>query len=62
MTLPVTADDLRGFRIREFLDSLHRLEVELHTEPLALLVDEAEGMATVAIHVAIAPGKASIRE
>ncbi len=52
MALAVASDQLGRFGVGQVLDALLRLEVELHPEALVVRVDEAEGVAAEAVHVA----------
>lgn len=49
-----------GFVTGEILDSLLGLEMPFHVEELIFGVDQAVGMATEAIHMAISVGSAAI--
>jgi hypothetical protein len=51
--LAILADDLFGLRVGQVSVALHRLEVEFHPDALVVLVDQAEGMAAVAVHLAV---------
>ena len=53
VAFPVLADDRLGLLIGQVLDALLGLEVELDPVPLVLGVDEAEGVAAEAVHVAV---------
>jgi hypothetical protein len=58
----VLAGNAVGLLLREGLNALLGLEVELDPVLLALLVDELEGMARVAVHVAVVLGDAAVGE
>ena len=47
--LPILPDDFGRLRIGPRLDSLHGLEVELDPETLIVCIDEAVGVAAVAV-------------
>ena len=53
MALPILGNDRLGFLIGQVLDPLLGLQVELDPEPFILGVDEAEGVAAEAVHVAV---------
>ena len=57
----VAADHIVRLDVGPVLDALHRLEVELHPEALAVLVPERIGVRAVAVDVAIALRQAAIR-
>ena len=52
VAFPVLADERLGLLVGQVLDPLLRLEVEFDPEALVLGVDEAEGVAAEAVHVA----------
>ena len=49
----ILGDDRFGLGVGEAFDALRRLEVELDPGPLARGVEQTEGMAAVAVHVAV---------
>eukprot|EP00968_Pinguiococcus_pyrenoidosus_P000647 scaffold40_cov305-Pinguiococcus_pyrenoidosus.AAC.18 len=54
--------DLRGLLRQEVADALVRLEVVLHVHGLPVRIDVLEGVRAIAIHVAIAVGRAAVGE
>jgi len=56
----VAAGQLAGALGRQVADALRGLEVPLHVEELVVRVDQREGMAGVAVHVAIAVRRAAV--
>ena len=60
MALAVLGDDGLCLGVAQVLDALLRDEVELHPEALVRGVDEAEGVAAEAVHVAIGERDAAI--
>ena len=60
VALAVTADQGLGLGVREVLDALLRLEVELDPEALARGIPEAVGVRTKAVHVAVARRNAAL--
>jgi len=44
------------FRLRQILNALHRLEVEFAPDPFTLSINQAEGVATIAVHVPMVLG------
>ena len=60
VALPVLGDDRLGLLIGQVLDPLLGLEVELDPVPFVLGVDEAEGVAAEAVHVAVGAGNAPV--
>ena len=60
MAFAVLADDRLGFGVGQVLDALLRLEVELDPAALVLRVDEAEGVAAEAVHVAVGRRDAAV--
>lgn len=53
VALAILANEYLGLRIRQILDPLLGLEMELDPEPLSLVVDEAECVAAEQVHVSI---------
>ncbi len=60
MTLTILADQRFGFGVAQVPDALLRLEVELDPVALVLGVDEAEGVAAEAVHVAVSRRNAPV--
>ncbi|OPZ22829.1 MAG: hypothetical protein BWZ10_00217 [candidate division BRC1 bacterium ADurb.BinA364] len=60
VALAAFADDRLGFGVGQALDALPGLEVELDPETLVFGVDQAEGMAAVAVHVAVGQRNAAL--
>ncbi len=56
VVFPVLGDDRLGLFVGQVFDALLGLEVELDPVPLVLGVDEAEGVAAEAVHVAVGIG------
>ncbi len=60
MALAVLADEFSRLRVRQVLDALLAAQVELHPEALVGRVDEAERMASEAVHMAVGLRKSAI--
>ena len=60
VAFPVGADDARDLLVAQTLDALHGLEVELDPETIVPVVDEAERVGAVSVHVTVAPGHPAV--
>ena len=60
MAFAIFSDDGRSFRIGQIPNPLLRLEMKLHPIALVLRIEQAEGMATESMHVAVGGRNAAI--
>ncbi|MBA7589763.1 hypothetical protein ES708_31852 [subsurface metagenome] len=60
MALTILGDDGFSLLVGKIFDSLLRFQMELNPEPFVRCVDQAKGMAAVAVHVAIGVRDASL--
>ena len=60
MAFAIFADDRFGLGIAQILDALLGPQMEFHSVAFVSCVDEAEGMGSEAVHVAISSGQAAL--